>query len=459
MLDNSVDFIVTWIGIAVSPFVEVPVNTSYAGSTLAYVLRHSAARVAIVEARCCAHLAAIAEEIPDLDTVIVRGSEDVALPPQWRRVDFDALTRTPFAMLPHPHAWDRATVTFTSGTTGPSKGVVVTHGFCYASASTGWPPVEQNDVMLITLPLFHIGGRLSCAYNALIAGATFVVRRGFDAASFWDDVDAHGCTVTLLVGAMAEQLWQLAPRADDAQHPLARAAIAPMYPRFAAFNSRFGVVPSMSYGSSEVGCIMRTVADYRSCGVPRPDIEVRVVDEHDVEVAPGAVGELIVRSREPWALMSGYHDMPEATANAWRNLWFHTGDAFVRDAAGALYFVDRVTDVVRRRSEVISTAEIESYIALHDSVRQVAVVAVPGDDEDELMAFLVTEAGRSIDVESVMRELASDLPASKVPRYVEIIDSLPMTPTLKVQKGHLRQRGPGPGAWDLQAKNASPTTP
>jgi crotonobetaine/carnitine-CoA ligase len=178
-----------------------------------------------------------------------------------------------------------------------------------------------------------------------------------------------------------------------------------------------------------------------------------VVDERDNELPAGAAGELILRHDEPWVLMSGYLDDPAATAAAWRNGWFHTGDQMTRDREGNFVFVDRQSDVIRRRGENISSFEVEAAITSFPAVVQAAAVGVPAaEGEDDLLAFVVIDAGREPPpARELLEYLIGRLPHFMVPRYIEFVGELPRTPTDKVRKAELRRRGIGPGTWDREA--------
>lgn len=189
-----------------------------------------------------------------------------------------------------------------------------------------------------------------------------------------------------------------------------------------------------------------------TCGRPRPGVEVRVVDEHDREVPRGEVGELIVRTDLPWAMNSGYLGAPEATAAAWRNGWFHTGDAFRADGDGNHFFVDRLNDAIRRRGENISSSEVEAELLRHPSVREAAVVAVPSPyGEDDVLAAVAPVASAAIDPAELLDFVLPLLPHFMVPRYVRVLDELPKTPTSKIEKRRLRADGVAPGTWDREA--------
>jgi crotonobetaine/carnitine-CoA ligase len=188
-----------------------------------------------------------------------------------------------------------------------------------------------------------------------------------------------------------------------------------------------------------------------TCGKPRPGVEVRLVDAQDCEVPTGQIGEMIVRADRPYAMNSGYNRMPEATARAWRNGWFHTGDAFRKDEAGYYYFVDRVKDAIRRRGENISSFEVEVEVCAHPDVREAAAVAVPSAmSEDEVMVIVAPVFGHVIDPEALCQFLSERMPYFMVPRYVRVMDALPKTPSAKVQKAELRSQGITADTWDRE---------
>lgn len=457
MLDNHVDAVVAWLGVSLVGGLEVPVNTAYKGAILAHVLGNSGAETLVVEDRYCTRLAAVADELAALRTVVVRGGDGRDLPTgRFRVVPFDdvagAAPADPVALQPY----DVFGILYTSGTTGPSKGVVMPHGHAYNFATPAYMGVAaEHDVSLVTLPLFHIGGQLWGVYNAFIAGATAVVLPGFHASTFWDDARRYDATFSTLVGAMAGFLLQQPPRDDDRGHGMRRMGITPATADVDAFAERFDVELASGFGMTEASFVL--VAPFgtvqpRRCGRPRPDYEVCVADEHDMPVAGGEVGQLLVRPREPWTMMLGYHGLPDKTQEAWRNLWFHTGDAFYEADDGELVFVDRIKDAIRRRGENVSSSEVEAAVLAHDAVAECAVVAVPSEhSEDEIKAVVVLVPGRRLPEAELIGFLVDRLPYFMVPRYVEIVGELPKTPTQRVQKQALRERGLTPNTWDREA--------
>ena len=456
MLDNHLDHVLSYFGVTRMGAVEVPINPAYKGSILSYVINNSGARTMIIEDRYCERIAAIAGELDNLETLVVHGGPGDALAgSSYRVVPFEEV-RAAGPITPEPlQPWDLYGILYTSGTTGPSKGVLVSHAEVY----NHYPPAYfdaagPDDVTMVSLPLFHLAGKVML-YNALIAGASAVVFDGFHATKFWEEVKEYGCTFTLLLGAMANFLFRQPPSPDDADNPLRRAMMVPVIPEVEQFSERFGVTIGTAYGMTEastpVFCPFGK-ATPKSCGYAREDFDIRIVDENDVDVKSGAVGEIVVRSKEPWTIMMGYHGMPEATAAAWRNLWFHTGDHAYVDDEGRFFFVDRKKDSIRRRGENVSSFEVEAEVNSHPAVLESAVIAVPSEHtEDDIKAVVVCKPDQSVSAEDLLAHLAERLPYFMVPRYLEFVDKLPKTPSEKIQKQVLREQPLTPTTWDREA--------
>ena len=179
-------------------------------------------------------------------------------------------------------------------------------------------------------------------------------------------------------------------------------------------------------------------------------MQLRLVDAHDIEVAEGATGELVIRMDEPWTTSHGYQNDAAATARAWRNGWFHTGDLFRRDAAGLYYFIDRATDSIRRRGENISAFEVEHGLRRHPAIAEAAAVAVPapGGSEQEVMAVIRLNPGAALEPAALLAFLRPHLAPHMLPRYVRFVADFPRTPTQKIEKYKLRAAGITPDSWD-----------
>jgi crotonobetaine/carnitine-CoA ligase len=460
MLNNCIEFIALWCALAKIGAIEVPVNCHYKGRLLAHIVNDSAARVIIADGEFLARLAEVANEVSALSTVVVYGDALEVCPDDMLGaagcVPFaEILTGDELFAAVSPAPWDQLAVMYTSGTTGPSKGVIVTHGhaFEYARGVIDMLDIRPADVYYAPLPLFHIAGQWAVVYAAAIAGATAVLPDSFSPARFWPTCRRYHATCSFLLGAMANLLYRQPPAPDDADNPLERVLIVPLVPEVEDFKRRFDVLVSTTWGGTEMNCPTRSgfqLANARTCGRVDNDLyEVRIVDENDNELPPGVAGEAVVRPKKPWIVMAGYWRHPEWTERAWRNLWLHTGDMLMADAEGNLYFVDRTKDAIRRRGENISSMEVEQEINAHPDVLETAVIPVAAElGEQEVMAVIVLKPGRSPVPEALIAFLDDRLPYFMVPRYVEFASELPKTPTGKIQKYALRERGITTQTWD-----------
>jgi crotonobetaine/carnitine-CoA ligase len=465
MMPDVIELVAIWGALCKTGGIEVPVNTAYRGDILVHVANDSRAETLILDARFIERFEAVAERLLHVKRIFVHGADAGATPLLERRAEllpFELLLAAdaaPPSMLPR-HC-DIGAVMYTSGTTGASKGVMIPHAqaFEYMRGCGGALELETGDVYYTAgLPLFHIAGRWGVVYAAALVGATAAVPRQFSASGFWSDVERFGATATFLLGAAANFLQRRPPSPRDAERTLRKVLMCPLLPDLDSFIARFNVRVATAYGSTELGAptvlpLDAKVGDNRLVGRVRGDgFEVAILDENDEKVASGVVGEIAVRANEPWMLMAGYWNQPEATVRAWRNLWLHSGDAGRRDAAGNIYFVDRLKDAIRRRGENVSSMEVEDVIRQHPAVRECAVFPVSSEHtEEEVMAAIVAKPGVAIDPIELIRFLAPRMAYFMLPRYIDLVADLPKTPTGKIQKYGLRRRGVTEATWDREA--------
>jgi len=350
--------------------------------------------------------------------------------------------------------WTTQSICYTSGTTGPSKGVLSSYLHLY---TMGWEctyGVLETDRYLINLPLFHAGGTLF-AYGALARGASIGVMTEFRTDTFLPETKRLGATCCILIGAMAGFLMSRPDGPDDRDHMLRLVMVLPLAEDARKLSKRFGFDVFTVFNMSEISCPIRSELNPTvrgSCGRLRVGVQARVVDPNDCEVQTGSVGELVLRSDCPWTMSHGYNAMPEATARAWRNGWFHTGDGFRVDAECNYFFVDRVKDSIRRRGENISSFEVESEVAAFPGVLEAAAVGVPNEiAEEDVLAVIATKPGVQVREEELVEFLQQRLPHFMVPRYVRKVAALPKTPTSKVEKHVLRAQGLTVDTWDREA--------
>jgi carnitine-CoA ligase len=374
----------------------------------------------------------------------------------WRYEPFETLLHPDDSPLPPAVEYsDPMAIFYTSGTTGPSKGVLYSYAQAHATATPPARLCEPDDVFYMTLPMFHVG--LSHMFGiVIIAGATMAVRGKFSVSNFWSDIRHYKATFSILLSTMPNFLLSLPPGPADRDHSLRKLIIIPVPKDLEGFKTRFNV-PNVTtlFNMTEVSCPISAdgwnLVNNQSCGRPRPGVTARIVDENDEPLPPGKTGELVLRADNPWEFNLGYWRNPAATAEAWRNQWLHTGDGFQYDADGNFYFVDRIKDCLRRRGENISSFEVEVEVDAHPAILESAAVAVPSDlSEDELKVVAALKPGCSVEPADLLAFLKDRLPAYMVPRYLEIrTEELPKTPTGKVQKVLLRATGTT-GAWDRE---------
>jgi crotonobetaine/carnitine-CoA ligase len=459
MVKPSAAAYAAWMGMCWRRAIEAACNTDYRGQTLTYLLSQSRSKAAVIDPEFLPRLLEVAKDLPDLEVVIVLGETagDAAGAP-FRVVSESELLAgvEPEGDLEPLMPWDIAMMIYTSGTTGPSKGVLIAWAQIQ-QGSLGLIPLDgfdETDVFYSPFPMAHASGRAAICIMTQ-CGGRFVIRDRFSTTHYWDDITTHGCTTTGLVGAMTAFLWTQPSSPDDANNPLRRAVMMPVVPHYKEFEKRFGLKLTTCYAMSEVGPVISTgwnITDPASCGLVRDGFEVRLVDEHDFEVPVGEVGELVVRHRDPWVLCQGYFDMPDKTADAWRNGWFHTGDAFRVDEQGRFYFVDRIKDAIRRRGENISSFEVEALVSGHSGVIESAAIPVPSEWGEDEVKICVVRSDDALTEEQLILDLIKTMPGFMVPRYVEFTDSLPKTDaTQRVKKNLLRIEPLNSNTWDREA--------
>ncbi len=443
-LPNGRDAILAFYAINYLGAVFVPFNTAYRGNLLAHVIANSQARLMIAHPSLVDRLGEV--DLSRLEKLVLTGAHTGATP--LPATAFDALdgVEADLAPLERPiEPWDLQSIIYTSGTTGPSKGVLSSYLHMFSNAGPeSWPMVTEDDRYLTVAPIFHIGG-MGPPFVMLARGASVAIVEKFTTDTFWDVVRDTKSTVIFLLGVMATFLLKRPPSPSDRDHSVRVAFMVPLTDDAPAITERFGIDIYTIFNMTEIASPIVSEANPAkrgTCGKVRPGVDVRLVDAHDCEVPVGEIGEMIVRSDRPWGLNSGYNNDPVATAKAWANGWFHTGDAFRRDADGYFYFVDRVKDAIRRRGENISSFEVEVEVCAHPDVREAAAIAVASEfSEDEVMVVVAAVPGHTIDVVALASFLIERMPYFMVPRYIRVLDELPKTPTAKVLKTDLRREG------------------
>ena len=457
LLSNRIEFLEMWFGVTWLGAILAPINVAFRGDQLRHMIGISRPGVIVTEERLLPYLRAVPEALAGVTAIFIvdhdrHGSDKMApidgilLEP----MTLDAEPLDPYPVKPS----DSAIILYTSGITGPSKGVICPHAqFYWWGILTGESlGVTGSDVLFTVLPFFHTNA-LNTVWQALLNGTTCTFQSRFSASAFWEQCRETGASVTYLLGAMVQILLKQEAGDLDRRHGI-RIALSPATPadQVTQFQDRFGVTLVEGYGSTETNLVLSNViGGYMPGTMGRlvDGFEVRIVDEMDRDVEEGEAGEMLVRHREPFSIASGYFGNPEATLSAWRNLWFHTGDRVSRDPDGAYRFVDRITDAIRRRGENISSWEVEQALISHPDIASAAVIGVPSElGEEEVMAFIVPRTGSACDPVELIRFLEPRLAYFAIPRYLKFMSDLPMTENGKVKKYVLRAEGVTGDVWD-----------
>ena len=470
MLPDTIDYVTVWCGLAKRGAIEVPINLAYRKNILKRLCNDSTAKRIIIDCQYVERLEEIADDLEHLDCVILYAEDQKldsygTLPPKlaqtYQVAGFEDLfsdISTDFE--PAPQFSDLVGIMYTSGTTGASKGVSTTHShsFCYADGAAEIFYLSEEDRFYTAgLPLFHLAGQWGVCYASMIYGATVVLRKGYRNDNFWPDIAEHSCTVVFLLGAIANFLWQQPKLPEDSETPLKKVGMFPVMTEHKQFRERFGVEISTGYGSTESPCPVihhfdEPLPNHQCVGFPTGRYDVKILDENDQVCTTGIVGEICTRPRAPWEIMLNYWRQPEYTAKVFRNLWYHTGDAGYQDDEGRLFFVDRLTDSMRRRGENISSMEVEDEVNQHPDVLECAVFPVLAEhSEQEVMVVITPQPDVTIEPEKLIRFLDQRMAYFMIPRYIEFTAAIPKTPTGKMEKYKLRSKGITPSTWDRVA--------
>lgn len=440
MLPNCPELVTVVFALARLGAVAVPVNTAHRGELLRHVLSSSDSTTLVIDA-------AYVDRVPfdrllGLARVVVRGGGGPEGATTYSSLRGRDATEPRAGVV----FSDLQAIMYTSGTTGPSKGAMVSHSLALTCAYDSLDFLDRwGKTTYCPLPLFHAAGLWDGVLSAMLSGGSIAVVERFSASRFWDDVRHFGAQVAMSVFSMIPILMSAPPSPRDHDHPLemfymGKSALD------APLRERFGVRSVETYTSTEAGIATGSpYGEWRlgSCGtVHSARFDAGVVDGQDRLLGPGEPGELVLRPKQPYVITTGYYGTPSATAEVFRNLWFHTGDRVWRDEDGYFFFLDRMKDSIRRRGENISAFDLECEVNLHPSVLECAAIGVPSELEDEdVKLVVVRRPGASLSPRELVEYCVDRLPKFMVPRYIEFVDALPRTPTDKVAKYKLRERG------------------
>lgn len=464
-MKNSIEHIVLALAAARLGAAFMPTNTDYKGDWLKHTFQDGRAPVLVADGEFAERVAVLNPAELPFQAVVLHGTANASL--TQRTLDLTEFDGGPASDPGAEHRIDDvAQIHWTSGTTGRSKGVMNTNGSLLRGAhyNSLYRDLQDGDVLHCCLPMYLGGAWVTNAWTSLLTGVPMGLDERFSVSNYWDRVRLYGATQTFTLGAMHIYLLNAPPRPDDAVNPVRVACCVPMpVDRVAEYKERFGVESLVQgYGQSELPSPVFEARDTgrrwkpNSMGIPGKHYEIRVLDDNDDEVAVGEVGELCVRPATNFVLFAGYYQQPELTAKVTRNLWYHAGDLVRCDEDGEYFFVDRKKDYIRFKGRNISTIEVETVVRQHPAVGDVAAHGVQSaelESEYELKIAIVPVPGAEVSAEELAKFINDNAPYFFVPRYIEFVDSLPMTPSGRVEKYKLRERGVTPETWDLEASD------
>ena len=463
MMKNSIEFIYSWFAMGKIGAIMVPMNPTLRGNLLQYIINNSDATIVFVDNDLLERVKLIEDDIKKINRVVVvkenpEYDEDIKFK-EIKLMKFEDLmkgsTSAPGIII---NPWDSMSILYTSGTTGPSKGAILSHHYYYYNVISAiyWMRHTEDDVLYSCLPFFHANASITSIYTALMAKASYAMGKRFSLRSFMDEIAMYQVTHTNVMGSILVLLMKQAPKPDDANNTLKVVNSVPLIPESLEFEKRFGVKLISMYGATETCICIASPFDEEtkpdSCGKALPQYDCRIFDDNDMKCPPGEKGEIVVRGLLPFIQMDGYYNMPEATLASFRNLWYHTGDYGRKDEDGYFYFEDRKKDAMRRRGENISSFEVEDVVNSHPAVLESAALAVKDKEmtEDEVKICVILKQGQKLEPEELIAYCKERMAYFMVPRYVEFMKEFPKTPNQKIEKYKLRDRGLTQETWDRE---------
>jgi crotonobetaine/carnitine-CoA ligase len=461
LLPNCLEFPYSWLAANCIGAVMVPVNARFVDDEIKYVLQHSEARALVTSQNHLETIERIRGDLPRLDTII-----DVDDGQAAGTVAFSALLDSP-VRLPATDigADDDAVILYTSGTTGMPKGCLASHEYFLNLGEIQGQlfQLTSEDRVFTAQPFYYVDPQWN-TIMVMLYNATLVFAERFSTSRFWDQVRGNRITCFYCIGSMTSFLYNMPPSELDKQHNLRMVQTSGIPPRIhQAWEERFGVPVYEIYASTETTADIAVTPDMdrkvgTACiGRPVHYREVKIVDDNDIEVPQGQVGEILLKRGR--GMMKTYYKDPEATEWAFRGGWFHSGDLGYQDEDGDYHFVGRKKDIIRRGGENISAASVEQVLMSHSQILDAAVAPVPDAIRgEEVKAYVVLMPGEALSPQEVIEFCEENMAVFKVPRYLEFRDSLPKTPSERVQKQKLlrEKQDLTEGCYDRLADNDPP---
>jgi crotonobetaine/carnitine-CoA ligase len=454
VMSNCPEFFGVIWGLGKIGAVAVPINTAAKGEMLRYFIDQSDSTFVVIDSDSCQRVKEVSVSIPKVQVYFFH-SPDSKNGNNFnitnsKIINFDVLEngKNSRPSLDIVRFDDIHLIMYTSGTTGPSKGVMSPHSQGHAvgmsvARSYGY---RSDDVLFTCLPLFHGNALWYTCYAALWSDAAIALVPRFSASNFWEDIRRMGATQFNSLGAMTNIIWKIPPSPQDSNHKLRQCMTVPV-PReiYSEMQERYHLTLTSVYAMTENFAVTLFTPDdpiekVGSAGKSRGEALLKIVDDERQSIGVNEVGEICIKPTSDGLMMKGYYKMPEATAREFYEGWFYTGDRGYMDADGYLFFVDRKKESIRRRGENISAYEVELIISRHPSILEVAAVPVSSElSEDDVMVYVVLKPGETLTHSEVVYFAAENMSYFMVPRFVEFIEELPKTPSEKLEKYKLKK--------------------
>jgi len=445
MLENSINYVALSYALKKINWIEVSINRAFRGPSLARMINLTNCDTIITSPAHFTALLEINEDLEHLRNLIVSDTSALATTPlpAYDIIELSTLLSSNDTHIQSTASdTDLAAIMFTSGTTGVSKGCMLSHRYAIRTAENMIAPfrLTAEDVSYTPYPLSHIGPAYYDILPSFMTGGSAVIRDGFSLSHFWPEVAKHGVTWFMCLGSVQQLLFSAPVTPHDKQHSVTRCWATPAPVPKELFDKRFGLhlIPGGGYGSTDAGWVVVPQWDHPG-GIVLPHFDITIVDENNEAVPIGCDGELLVRSTETGVMSDGYFGMPEKTREAWKDGWFHTGDIGRVDEQGRFYFRYRIAERIRVRGEMVSGFEVEEGILSHPAVEDAAAIGIPSDlGEEDIQLFVTLKPAASVTTEELKSYCAKRMAKFMVPSVITILDEMPRTSTGKPEKAKLR---------------------